>query len=185
MGGAMRILGIDPGSSATGYGVVEHAAGRLSHVAHGVIRSRRDTPLAQRLAQIHSRLQDEVLEHSPDIAVVEKVFVASNARSALVLGQARGAALAALAAHGLEVKEVAARQVKKAVVGTGAAGKVQVQAMVSRWLELTSVPPSDAADALAMAICYAHGGRLADMGVRPRRRTLRSLANTLSREDRR
>ena len=170
----MRILGVDPGSTATGYGVVEFAGGRLSHVAHGILRPGRGEALASRLAKIHAGLLGVAAEHAPELAVVECVFVASNPRSALVLGQARGAALAALASAGLEVAELSAREVKKAVTGTGAAGKAQVQAMVMRLLDLPEPPPTDAADALAVAICHAHAGRLAGIGVGRRRRGLRS-----------
>lgn len=173
-GGAMRILGVDPGSSATGYGVVEFTGGRLTHVAHGVLRTRREDSLAARLADIHGRLVGVVEAYGADVAAVEKVFLASNPRSALVLGQARGAVMAALAGSGLEVAEISAREVKKAVVGTGGAGKPQVQAMVARLLDLSERPPTDAADALAVAICQAHGGRLAGLGVGRRRRSLRS-----------
>ena len=175
----MKILGIDPGSSATGYGVVEHQGGRLTHVVHGVIRVGSKVSLADRLAEIHSRLLEVARDHEPDVAVVEKVFLASNPRSALVLGQARGVALAALAARGLEVHELAAREVKKAVTGTGAADKAQVQSMVVQLLKLEKAPPVDAADALAVAICQAQAGRLMGMGVRSRPRSLRKLASSL------
>ena len=124
----MRIIGVDPGSKVTGYGVVEYSAGRVVHVAHGVLRPARTASLPARLAHIHHGLSEIVACHSPDVAVVEKVFVAANAGSALVLGQARGAALAALAAAGLGVSELTAREVKKAVVGDGGATKAQVPA---------------------------------------------------------
>ena len=160
---------------------MEHQGGRLSHVAHGVIRVGRNVCLAERLAQIHFRLLEVARDYAPDIAVVEKVFLASNPRSALVLGQARGVALAALAARGLEVRELAAREVKKAVAGTGAANKGQIQSMVVQLLKLDEAPPTDAADALAVALCQAHAGRLTGMGVQSRRRSLRKLASSLSR----
>ncbi len=176
----MRILGIDPGSTATGYGVVDYSRGRLTHVTHGVIRTHRSDSLAARLARIHSYVLEVAQKNTPDSSVVEKVFLASNPRSALVLGQARGAALAALATHGLEVHEVSAREVKKAVAGTGAAQKKQVQSMVVRLLNLDSSPPTDAADALAIAICHAHAGRLSGVGVRSGRRSLRGVAHALS-----
>jgi crossover junction endodeoxyribonuclease RuvC len=170
----MRIIGVDPGSTATGYGIVEFAGGRLSHVTHGIVRPRRGEALAGRLATIYGGLVEVTSQHEVELAVVERVFMASNARSALVLGQARGAALAALASAGLEVAELSAREVKKAVAGTGAAGKAQVQAMVMRLLDLPTPPPTDAADALAVAICQAHAGRLVGLGVGRRRRGLRS-----------
>jgi crossover junction endodeoxyribonuclease RuvC len=182
----MRILGVDPGSSATGYGVVQFSGGRLRHIAHGVLRPRKGAALASRLAEIHGGLLEVVAEHGADLAAVERVFVASNPRSALVLGQARGAVLAALAGAGLEVTEFAAREVKKAVVGTGGARKAQVQTMVTRLLALEAEPPTDAADALAVAICQAHGGRLAGLGVGRQRRSLRlaTVPNRLSRSPR-
>ncbi|MDJ0788193.1 MAG: crossover junction endodeoxyribonuclease RuvC [Myxococcota bacterium] len=170
----MRILGIDPGSTITGYGVVEVrteaqagiAANGVRHVAHGTISGRRGEELADRLARIHRELADVVLSHRPDVAVVERVFVAANARSALVLGQARGAALAAVAGAGVSIGELSASQIKSAVVGTGNATKAQVKAMVTRLLALPEAPPTDAADALAAAVCRAHQGALADLDVR-------------------
>jgi crossover junction endodeoxyribonuclease RuvC len=161
----MRILGIDPGSQATGYGVVEQAlvgaAGRgLAHVAHGTLRAPRGAAMSGRLALLHAGVLEVIRAHSPDVAVVERVFVAASPRSALVLGQARGVALAALGALGVPVLELDTREVKQAVVGTGAASKVQVQAMVVRLLGLEARPAPDAADALAAAICHAHRGRL-------------------------
>lgn len=165
----MKILGIDPGSVATGFGIVESGEVRVSHVAHGTIKPPRTVSLAERLAFLHDGLWEIVAAHAPDVAVVERVFVAANARSALVLGQARGVALAALGAHRLPVHELAAREVKQAVVGTGRATKVQVQAMVKRLLELDRRPDADAADALAGAICHAHSAPLKALGASARR----------------
>jgi len=165
----MRILGVDPGSTATGWGLVDREGSRVSYVAHGVLRPARGAPLCERLACIHEGMTRVAREHSATIAVVEKVFVATNPHSALVLGHARGAALASLAASGLDVHEVAARAVKQAVVGNGGASKQQVQRMVVRLLDLDAEPPVDAADALAVAICHAHAGPLAGLGVRRRR----------------
>jgi crossover junction endodeoxyribonuclease RuvC len=182
----MRILGIDPGSRATGYGVIESRGGRLDHVAHGIIRPSAKLSLARRLECIHRGVLEAAEQHRPDIAAVELVFTAVNPRSALILGQARGAALTALGAMGLDVFELAAREVKQAVVGTGGAEKAQVQAMVMRLLSLDSAPPSDAADALAVAISQANAGRLKDLGVRTRasrRRGMRGATHLL--EDRR
>jgi crossover junction endodeoxyribonuclease RuvC len=180
----MRILGIDPGSNATGYGVVDQSRGKLIHVDHGVLRPPKDSPTADRLAFIHRGLLRIVGECEPDACAIERIFVAANARSALVLGQARGVALAALGFSAIPVHELSAREVKKAVAGTGAAGKAQIQAMVQRLLELAKPPPSDAADALAIAICQAHAGKLAGLGVRsgrgrrPRPRNRFALRNT-------
>lgn len=162
----MRILGIDPGSNATGYGVVDQFHGKLVHVTHGVLRPPKGVDTADRLAFIHRGVLAIVADHAPDASAIESIFIAANARSALVLGQARGVALAALGVSALPVTEISAREVKKAVVGTGAATKLQVQAMVKRLLELEKTPVADAADALAIAICQAHAGKLASLGVR-------------------
>jgi len=162
----MRILGIDPGSAATGFGVIDQQAGKLVHIAHGVLRPKKDTTPAARLSYLHRELVCVLAEYRPDACAVERIFVAASARSALVLGQARGVALAALGSTVGTVHEISAREVKKAVVGTGNATKSQVQSMVKRLLELQKVPATDAADALAIAICQAHAGKLANLGVR-------------------
>lgn len=168
----MRVLGIDPGSSATGYGLVERQGSRLVHLAHGTLRSPRRRALAVRLAALREELADVALRAEADVAVVERVFVAASPRSALVLGQARGVALAAVAGAGLPVEELSPQAVKRAVTGSGAAAKRQVQAMVRRLLGLESLPPSDAADALAAAICRAHAGASSALAesAAPRRR---------------
>ena len=175
----MRIVGIDPGSNATGYGVVAREGGGVRHVAHGTLRPPRGATLSLRLSQIQRGLHEAIEAHRPDLAVVERVFVSHNPRAALVLGQARGAALAALGAHGLPVQEVAPREIKLAVTGSGAAGKRQVQEMVSRLLGLQSTPASDAADALAAAICQAHQGGLTGLDARRRGRGARWSARDL------
>lgn len=161
----MRILGIDPGSLATGYGVVERCGAEVRHVAHGTLRPPRTATLGARLAAIHAGVQAVIAAHRPDRVVVEQVFVASNARAALVLGQARGVALAAASAAGLTVEELSPQEVKRAVAGHGGAGKPQVQRMVQRLLALRSAPAQDAADALAAALCRAHQGAL--VALRP------------------
>jgi crossover junction endodeoxyribonuclease RuvC len=165
----MRILGIDPGSSVTGYGVVERADGAIRHIAHGTIRTSAGSPLEVRLATIHTGVRAAVAEHSPSHAIVERVFVGTNVRSALVLGQARGAVLAALGEAAIPVEELAPRELKQAITGMGGADKHQVRAMVVRLLALEVSPPLDASDALAMAMCRAQMGRLAGLGVKPRR----------------
>jgi crossover junction endodeoxyribonuclease RuvC len=169
-----RILGVDPGSTVTGYGIVERCGGRVRHVAHGTVRTARGAPLAQRLAAIQAGLARAIAEHRPEVAVVERVFAGRSARSALVLGHARGVALATAAAAGLAVCEYTAPEIKLSVVGSGAAEKRQVQAMVERLLALDAAPPVDAADALAAALCHAHRGPLAALapyaGARLRRR---------------
>ncbi len=170
-GGTMRIIGIDPGSSTTGFGVVEGSGSRILHVAHGVVRTKPGSAIADRLGEIHRGVAEALARYEPEIAVIEQVFVALNPRSAVVLGQARGAALVALAGAGIPVVEISARQVKKAVTGSGNAGKSDVQAMVVRLLGLSEIPSTDAADALAMAISRIRAGRLVDLGVRSRSRS--------------
>jgi crossover junction endodeoxyribonuclease RuvC len=159
----LRILGIDPGTNVTGYGVIEREGAGLRHLAHGTLRPPRSQPMERRLAEIHAGLADLLASFSPDLVVIERIFVAANGPSALVLGQARGAALAAAGAAGVRVEELAPQAIKLAVTGNGAAHKVQVQAMVRRLLALALPPPRDAADALAAAICSAHRGRLAGL----------------------
>ncbi len=155
----LRILGIDPGLNRTGYGVVEIAGSRLSSLAAGVIRVP-PGELHQRLGTILALLTEVIRETRPQVATIEKVFVSINPKSTLLLGQARGAAICAAVNAGLAVHEYAALQIKQAVVGFGQADKRQVQSMVQRLLALDALPSSDAADALACAICHAHSRRL-------------------------
>lgn len=164
----MLILGIDPGSLATGFGVIESAGGRLRHVVHGTLRPSRSAPLAERLAALHADLGDVIQAQRPDVAAVERVFVAASAHAALVLGQARGVALAAVSSARVPVAEYSASEVKQAAVGNGRAEKRQVQAMVRMLLGLERTPGPDAADALAVAICHAHSGRLGGLVSRGR-----------------
>jgi crossover junction endodeoxyribonuclease RuvC len=154
----MRILGIDPGSRVTGYGVVEVRRGRTVYVASGCIRAAHTT-VPQRLGEIYEGVAALIGEHAPDAVAIEQVFMARNASSALKLGQARGAALAAVVNVGLPVAEYAARRVKQAVTGVGGASKQQVQHMVCRLLNLRASPSTDAADALAIAICHINTQR--------------------------
>jgi len=166
----IRILGIDPGLAVTGYGLVETDSGRLGYVASGRIRSRSADPLPERLRAILTGLGEVIATFSPVEVAVEKVFVNVNPQSTLMLGQARGAAIAAAVLARLPVAEYTALQVKKAVVGVGHAGKEQVQEMVIRLLKLPGRPSADAADALACAICHAHGGLgIGAMSTRGRR----------------
>jgi crossover junction endodeoxyribonuclease RuvC len=155
----LRILGIDPGTNATGYGVVERDGARMRHVAHGTLRPARAQSMAARLSQIYAGLAGVIAQHEPTCVVIERIFVAASQSSALVLGQARGVALAAVGAAGLPFEELAPQQIKLAVTGSGAAQKAQIQAMVRRLLALEAPPARDAADALAAAICRAqmHG----------------------------
>ncbi|WP_444997484.1 crossover junction endodeoxyribonuclease RuvC [Aliikangiella sp. IMCC44359] len=149
------ILGIDPGSRITGFGVVRMNGKKLEYVASGCIRVK-DGILSDKLNQIFDCIAEVVQEYKPDEAAIEQVFMAKNADSALKLGQARGAAMVAMAQHALVVAEYSARQIKQSVVGTGGADKSQVQHMVSSLLGLSSSPQADAADGLAVAICHAH-----------------------------
>jgi crossover junction endodeoxyribonuclease RuvC len=169
---AIRILGIDPGLRITGFGVIEKTGNTLSYVASGCIRTEARTSLPSRLGTIHAGVRELVAQYQPEQSVVEIVFVNVNPQSTLLLGQARGAAITALVAGGIEVAEYTALQVKQAVVGNGHADKKQVQHMVRRLLSLTGDPSPDAADALACAIAHAHGGQgmgsLATKGLRVR-----------------
>ena len=154
-GGAVQVLGIDPGSRITGYGVVTAAGGGISFVTAGRIRTPAG-PMPDRLGKIYRDVAELIGMHAPDVLAIEEVFVAHNPQSALKLGQARGVAIAAAAAANLDVFEYPARTVKKAVVGTGRATKAQVQHMVRILLSLSGQPLPDAADALAIAICHVN-----------------------------
>ena len=151
-----RILGIDPGSRATGYGVITKKANRLYYVTCGVIRLSNKYTFNDRLKVIFDGLCEIIEAHSPTVAGVEDVFVAANPRTALKLGHARGAAVLAALQKGLKVYDYTPRMVKQAVVGYGNADKQQIQQMVSVLLQLSAPPSSDAADALAVAMCHAN-----------------------------
>jgi crossover junction endodeoxyribonuclease RuvC len=154
------ILGLDPSLSCTGWGIVRVEGSRLAHVANGQVPTDAKAPMAERLNHLHAAVAAVIEAHAPDRAAVEEVFVNKNPQSTLKLAQARGAVLAACGRAGLPVAEHAARLVKKAVVGTGAAEKAQVQAMLKVLLPGASIEGADAADALAVAIADAHlGGR--------------------------
>ncbi|MEA3004024.1 MAG: crossover junction endodeoxyribonuclease RuvC [Sphingomonadales bacterium] len=152
----MIILGLDPGLGTTGWGVVAAEGNRLRHVANGQVRTDAKAALPARLAALHQGLAAVLAEHRPETAAVEEVFVNENPQSTLKLGQARGVVLLAAAQAGIGVGEYAARLVKKAVVGTGGAEKIQVHAMVQRLLPGVKIAGADAADALAVAITHAH-----------------------------
>jgi crossover junction endodeoxyribonuclease RuvC len=152
----IRVLGIDPGLRVTGFGVIEKS-GRIGYVTSGCIKTK-DDELPARLKTILDGLGEIIEEFVPDQVAVEKVFVNVNPQSTLLLGQARGAAICAAVSRDLPVFEYTALQVKQAVVGKGHAQKEQVQEMVKRLLSLPAAPQADAADALACAICHAHGG---------------------------
>ena len=152
----MRLLGIDPGLGATGWGVIEFERGRLVHIANGAVVTDVGRSLAQRLVQLADGLEAVIAAYRPDEAAVEETFVNRNAVSTLRLGQARGIALLMPARAGLPVAEYLPNLVKKTVVGTGHAGKDQVKMMVGVLLPAARLASEDAADALAVAICHAH-----------------------------
>ena len=149
------ILGIDPGSRKTGFGIISYESGRSEYVTSGVIRLP-GGELPERLRIIYASVTELVEIHCPQELAIEQVFMAKSAGSALKLGQARGAAIVACVARDMQVSEYSARQIKQSVVGTGAADKSQVQHMVRVLLQLPAEPSEDAADALAAALCHAH-----------------------------
>jgi crossover junction endodeoxyribonuclease RuvC len=153
---AVRILGLDPGLQHTGWGLIESSGSRLRHLGDGVVSTKADLPLAERLCQLHRALTLLMAEHRPDEAAVEHTYVNKNPGAALKLGQARGVVLLAPALLDIVVAEYGAMEVKRAVVGTGHADKVQVTDMVRRLLPGATIRRADAADALAVAICHAH-----------------------------
>ena len=152
----MRVLGLDPGLRHTGWGVIDVAGNRLTHVADGVASAPADLPLAERLVALFRQINEVLERFRPDEAAVEETFVNKNPASTLKLGVARGVVLLAPAERGLKVAEYSANLVKKSVVGAGHADKSQVQMMVRRLLPGCSAVRADAADALAVAICHAH-----------------------------
>jgi crossover junction endodeoxyribonuclease RuvC len=151
-----KILGVDPGSRITGYGIVDACCGRLAFVVCGVIKTSKDQPFAYRLNEIFEGLSEVIQVHQPDVAAIEEVFLATNPRSAIKLGHARGAAVVAAMQNGLIVHDYSPRAIKRAVAGYGQADKEQVQHMVQVLLGLSGKPSPDAADALAVAICHAN-----------------------------
>jgi len=168
--GDCLILGLDPGSRRTGYGLVQLRAGQPVHVTHGCIDTSsaartadRGAGLAARLLRIHEAVSELVAAHRPAEIAIERVFLHKNADSALKLGQARGAALCAAVALGAAAHEYAPRAIKQAVTGYGGAEKGQVGHMIALLLQLDTAPPPDAADALAIAICHAQSRRLAGL----------------------
>ena len=157
----MLVVGIDPGTATTGFGLItETASGSLQAVHYGAIITPADLPMAERLLLIHQNLKDILLLHHPDSGAVEKLFFQKNVKTALAVGQARGVILMTLAEFGIPVAEYSPLDVKNAVVGYGGAEKRQVQQMVKAILDLPEVPrPDDTADALAIAICHLSTAR--------------------------
>ena len=165
------ILGIDPGSMATGYGIIRSRAGGgdISYVSCGVIRTNAGMSFISRLKTIYDGVEKVISEFQPKVVAVEEVFVSRNVQAALKLGHARAAAVMAALNRGLLVYEYTPLEIKKAVAGYGRAEKGQVQKMVSMILSLSRIPPKDASDALAVAVCHAHSQRLnnlMEVGVR-------------------
>ncbi len=158
----MRILGIDPGSRKTGFGLIDVNGSKLTYVSSGCIRLG-DKPMHDRLKMIHQGIQQIIEQHSPTVVGLEKVFMNNNPESALKLGQARGVALCAAVLMDLNVHEYSATKVKSVVVGQGHASKEQVQFMVKRLLDVKGDLQEDAADALAVAICHAHNRGTSEM----------------------
>lgn len=156
----MIVLGIDPGSAALGYGVIERIDGRLRTIDVGCLQTSPDLPLGLRLSAIHECVTELIELHTPTLVGVERLFFSKNVQTAFAVGQARGVVLLAAAQHGIDVREATPNEVKSAVAGYGAADKEQVGRMVATILGLKAVPtPDDAADALAVAICVANRER--------------------------
>lgn len=157
----MRVIGVDPGTAITGWGIVEGDGDDLKMVAGGVIITAAGTPLPERLQIIYRELTEIIHQWQPELAAIEELFFGKNAKTALVVGHGRGAAMLALANANLPITEYKPLEVKQAVTGHGGADKKQIQQMVKLLLSLDDVPrPDDAADALAIAICHLHSARL-------------------------
>ena len=184
----MRILGIDPGLRCTGWGVIDFNQGRLQHIANGAIRPDPRASDADRLTAIYQGLSTVIVDTDPDIAAIEEIFVAKSARSALRLGMARGVGILACGTAQVMISEIAARAVKKAVVGTGGASKEQVQEMVARLLQVRA-ENADAADALAIAIAASNdAGKPAGIAVMSAHTTpddplSKAISQALARDD--
>jgi crossover junction endodeoxyribonuclease RuvC len=153
----LRILGIDPGISITGYGVIEIESDRLSYLASGGIRSSSKLNFSQKLTNIYQAVIDIIKEYHPDFCSVEDIFYHQNKKTAIIMGHARAVTMLAAALNHIPVFEYTPREVKMSIVGSGAASKIQVQAMVKNILKMAEIPtPEDAADALAVALCHYH-----------------------------
>lgn len=159
----MIVLGVDPGTGSTGYGVVaSKGGGAVSLIECGVIRTEPNTALSRRLREIYEGVCDVIVRHSPDVMAVEGVFYGKNVRTTVILGHTRGAILLAASLMDLQVAEYSPAEIKSAVAGTGRATKEQVQFMVQQLLRLKATPkPSDAADGVAVALCHCNAGTLA------------------------
>jgi len=183
----MRLIGLDPGLRHTGWGVIEAVGNRLTHIADGVVHAETGRPLAERLVDLFRQLQHILDRHAPEAAAVEESFVNKNPASTLKLGVARGVVLLAPAERGLPVFEYSANLIKKSVVGVGHADKQQVEMMVKRLLPGARLETTDAADALAVAICHAHHAATrkiwnAEQPVSPRQRAEANLRRSIRRK---
>jgi crossover junction endodeoxyribonuclease RuvC len=181
---SLIILGVDPSSTSTGYGILDGRRRRFRYVTCGCIRPRRGEALEDRLVLLHERLAAVIAEHRPDVAAIERTFVGRDATAAAILGQARGVLLLALRQAGLPVSHYTPAEVKKAVVGNGQATKEQVQFMVTKLLGLPAAPvPLDASDALAVGLCHAFqvGQRLPSTKDRPSRPEIDALLRRMVR----
>jgi len=158
----MLVIGIDPGTAITGYGLVQETeSGDLTAVDYGVIQTPAKLPMPERLLQIYRQLKEITLLHRPDCAAVEKLFFQKNVRTAITVGQGRGVAILALAETNLDIAEYTPLEIKQAVAGYGGADKAQMQQMVRALLNLDDIPrPDDVADALAVAICHIHSAKM-------------------------
>ncbi len=177
--GLVRVLGIDPGTAVTGWGVVERAERDVVHVAHGAVTTHARMTLAAKLAKIHGALVELCALWRPDVVALEQSFVGRNVQSAFRLGEVRGVAMLAAASVGIAITEYSPATVKLAVTGSGRAEKEQVQRAIARELGVREPLAPDAADALAIALCHLQSSRLAALvlqGDRPRRRTLAGIA---------
>jgi len=156
----MRILGIDPGSHTTGYGLVEKKGALIVHIDNGCLTTKRTAALPERLHQIYISLRERFKEFQPNAVAIEEVFFSKNVASSLRLGEARGIALLAAVEHNIPIYEYPTRVVKQAITGYGQASKEQVQKMVQKLLKLPEVAQEDASDALALAICHLHSVKI-------------------------
>lgn len=163
MGNSVRVLGVDPGNSVTGYGIVEEHENQLFHVENGQISVSPKVSFPQRLKRIYDDLQEVILRYSPDVIAVEGLFFSRNVKTALRLGHARGVAILAAVNAGLNVYEYSPLEIKQAVAGYGRATKDQIQMMVKELLNLPEAVSFDASDALAVAICHIHSIRMKDV----------------------
>ena len=152
----MKILGVDPGTIVTGFGLIEVDKSRISSLTYGVIKTSRKLDFPQRLKQIYNKICEIIIKNSPDVMAVENVFLGKNFKAAIKIGEAKGVIILAAANYGLAVVEYLPRRIKEAVIGYGQAGKSQVQKMIVDLLGLDQLPDENASDALAVAICHCH-----------------------------